>query len=103
MFGSAPQYDTNNWFVHLEPKYSLKGMPLEQRVKKLISRVLLKSVSEIKNSSNFVRDLGADHSDSVELVTDVEEEFNIEIPDEEAEKFHTVQDLITYLKGRVND
>ena len=88
-YGVTPQYDTH--------------LSIEQRVKKVISMVLLKSVSEIKNSSNFIRDLGADHWDGVEWFDAIEEEFNIEIPDEEAEKFHTVQDLITYLKGRVND
>jgi acyl carrier protein len=69
---------------------------VEQRVKKIIAEQLGVNDAEIKNESSFVDDLGADSLDNVELVMALEEEFECEIPDEEAEKITTVQLAIDY-------
>lgn len=69
---------------------------IEQRVKKIVAEQLGVNESEIKTESSFVDDLGADSLDTVELVMALEEEFECEIPDEEAEKITTVQLAIDY-------
>lgn len=68
-----------------------------ENVKKIISDQLGVKIEEINNDSSFVEDLGADSLDTVELVMALEEKFNIEIPDEEAEKITTVQSAIDYI------
>ncbi len=70
---------------------------IEQRVKKIIAEQLGVNEAEIKTESSFVDDLGADSLDTVELVMAFEEAFDIEIPDEEAEKIRTVKDAIDYI------
>ncbi|WP_053028234.1 acyl carrier protein, partial [Vibrio cholerae] len=67
---------------------------IEERVKKIIVEQLGVDEAEVKNESSFVEDLGADSLDTVELVMALEEEFDTEIPDEEAEKITTVQAAI---------
>ena len=74
---------------------------IEQRVKKIVAEQLGVNESEIKTESSFVDDLGADSLDTVELVMALEEEFECEIPDEEAEKIGTVQAAIDYVKAHV--
>jgi acyl carrier protein len=69
---------------------------VEQRVKKIVAEQL-----GVKNESSFVDDLGADSLDTVELVMALEEEFETEIPDEEAEKITTVQQAIDYVGGHL--
>lgn len=71
----------------------------EQRVKKIVAEQLGVNESEIKNESSFVNDLGADSLDTVELVMALEEEFGVEIPDEEAEKITTVQLALDYINA----
>jgi acyl carrier protein len=61
---------------------------IEERVKKIVAEQLGVKEDEVKNTSSFVEDLGADSLDTVELVMALEEEFETEIPDEEAEKNH---------------
>ena len=70
---------------------------IEQRVKKIVAEQLGANEAEVKNASSFVDDLGADSLDTVELVMALEEEFDCEIPDEEAEKITTVQLAIDYI------
>lgn len=70
---------------------------IEERVKKIVSEQLGVKEDEITNASSFVDDLGADSLDTVELVMALEEEFETEIPDEEAEKITTVQEAIDYV------
>ncbi len=74
---------------------------LEQRVKKIVAEQLGVSESDVKNESSFVNDLGADSLDTVELVMALEEEFECEIPDEEAEKITNVQQAIDYIKAHL--
>jgi acyl carrier protein len=70
---------------------------IEQRVKKIVAEQLGTKEADIKNTSSFVDDLGADSLDTVELVMALEEEFDCEIPDEEAEKITTVQQAVDYI------
>jgi acyl carrier protein len=72
-------------------------MSIEQRVKKIVSEQLGVNETEVKNESSFVNDLGADSLDTVELVMALEEEFECEIPDEDAETITTVQQAIDYV------
>jgi len=70
---------------------------IEQRVKKIVAEQLGVNEADIKNESSFVDDLGADSLDTDELVMALEEEFECEIPDEQAEKITTVQQAIDYV------
>ncbi len=70
---------------------------IEERVKKITVEQLGVSEEEVTNEASFVDDLGADSLDTVELVMALEEEFDTEIPDEEAEKITTVQAAIDYV------
>ncbi|AIS16005.1 Acyl carrier protein [Pseudomonas sp. MM227] len=70
---------------------------IEERVKKIVAEQLGVKAEEVNNTSSFVEDLGADSLDTVELVMALEEEFETEIPDEEAEKITTVQAAIDYV------
>ena len=70
---------------------------VEQKVKGIIAEQLGVAEDEIKTTSSFIEDLGADSLDIVELVMAMEEEFEVEIPDEEAENIKTVQDAINYI------
>jgi acyl carrier protein len=76
-------------------------MSLEARVTDLIVEQLGVSRDEVKSQASFVDDLGADSLDIVELVMSIEENFDIEIPDEDAEKLQTIGDAISYLKERL--
>ncbi|MBI5233790.1 MAG: acyl carrier protein [Deltaproteobacteria bacterium] len=72
-------------------------MSVENKVKKIIVDQLGVSEEEVTHQASFVDDLGADSLDTVEMVMAFEEEFSIEIPDEDAEKIKTVQDAIDYI------
>lgn len=74
-------------------------MSVEDRVKKIVSDQLGTSMDEIEIDSSFVEDLGADSLDTVELVMALEEEFDLEIADEDAEKISTVNDAVTYINS----
>ena len=68
-----------------------------EKVKKVVADQLGVAESEVKKESSFVDDLGADSLDTVELVMALEENFGLEIPDEDAEKIKTVGDTVTYV------
>ncbi|MBI2878068.1 MAG: acyl carrier protein [Candidatus Tectomicrobia bacterium] len=74
-------------------------MNIEERVIQLIVNQLGVEREEVTSDASFVEDLGADSLDTVELVMAFEEEFDIEIPDEDAEKITTVRDAVEYIKS----
>jgi acyl carrier protein len=74
---------------------------IEERVKKIVCEQLGVKEDEVTTESSFVNDLGADSLDTVELVMALEEEFETEIPDEEAEKITTVQQAISYIEANL--
>lgn len=76
---------------------------IETRVKKIIAEQLGVDQEKIVPDASFVDDLGADSLDTVELVMAFEEEFNVEIPDEDAEKIITVQNAVDYIKKGVKE
>ena len=71
----------------------------EDRVKEIIAKELEVTVDQLKYESKFIEDLGADSLDTVELIMALEEEFGLDIPDEDAEKMKTVGDALQYLKS----
>lgn len=75
---------------------------IEQRVKKIVVEQLGAKEEDVKSASSFVDDLGADSLDTVELVMALEEEFDTEIPDEEAEKITTVQLAVDYVNANLS-
>ncbi len=74
---------------------------IEERVRKIVAEQLGVKEADIKIESSFVDDLGADSLDTVELVMALEEEFECEIPDEEAEKITTVKQAVDYVQGHL--
>jgi acyl carrier protein len=74
-------------------------MSIEERVKEIIVEQLGVEADQVTDAAKFVDDLGADSLDTVELVMALEEEFSLEIPDEDAEKITAVADAIEYIKS----
>lgn len=77
-------------------------MSVDEKVKDIISEQLGVKKEEIKLESSFIDDLGADSLDTVEVVMALEEEFGIEIPDEDAEKITTVAEAVKYIENKIN-
>ena len=75
-------------------------MALLEDIKEVVVEQLSVSADEVKEDAKFVEDLGADSLDVVELVMALEEKFDIEIPDDEAEKIQTVNDVVTYIESK---
>ncbi|MCB1827492.1 MAG: acyl carrier protein [Coxiellaceae bacterium] len=76
---------------------------IDERVKKIVVEQLGVKEEEVTNDSSFVDDLGADSLDTVELVMALEEEFNIEIQDDEAEKITTIQQAIDFISNKAGE
>ncbi|MEY4925912.1 MAG: hypothetical protein RI894_348 [Bacteroidota bacterium] len=74
--------------------------PIAQRVQRIIVDKLGVDANEVTPEASFTKDLGADSLDTVELIMELEKEFNISIPDEDAEKIVTVGDATTYVEGQ---
>ena len=87
-------------FQNREEKSEMSNV--DERVKKIVIEQLGVKEEEVSNGSSFVDDLGADSLDTVELVMALEEEFECEIPDEEAEKITTVQQAIDYINAHLD-
>jgi acyl carrier protein len=81
----------------------IKMSTVEQQVKAIVAEQLGVKAEQVTSAASFVDDLGADSLDTVELVMALEEEFEIEIPDEDAEKITTVQQAIDYISERRNN
>ena len=77
-------------------------MSVEEKVKEIIIDQLGVEEKQVNGPASFIDDLGADSLDTVELVMALEEEFDIEIPDEEAEKIVNVQNAVDYIKNHIN-
>jgi len=77
-------------------------MSVEEKVKEIIVDQLGVDENQVVASASFIEDLGADSLDTVELVMALEEEFDVEIPDEDAEKISKVQDAINYINNNTN-
>jgi len=77
-------------------------MSVNERVKGIVAEQLDISIDEINNESSFIDDLGADSLDTVELVMALEEEFDVEISDEQAENISTVQSAIDYINNNAD-
>ena len=77
-------------------------MSVEKKVKEIIIDQLGVDEKQVNSEASFIDDLGADSLDTVELVMALEEEFDVEIPDEDAEKIGTVQNAIDYIKDHTN-
>jgi acyl carrier protein len=77
-------------------------MSVEEKVKEIILDQLGVDEKQVNPEASFIDDLGADSLDTVELVMALEEEFDVEIPDEDAEKIGTVQNAINYIKDHTN-
>lgn len=75
---------------------------IEERVSNIVCEQMGTSRDKITEKTSFINDLGADSLDTVELVMEFEDEFEINIPDDEAEKIQTVGDAINYIKSRVS-
>lgn len=80
---------------------NMKTNEIEARVKKIVVEQLGVKEDEITTEASFVDDLGADSLDTVELVMALEEEFETEIPDEDAEKIVTIKDAVNYIVDRM--
>ena len=76
---------------------------IQERICKIIAEQLSQDLEEVVPEASFIDDLGADSLDLVELVMHMEEEFDVEIPGEEAENIRTVQDAINYVKQHLNN
>ena len=79
----------------------MKMEEVQQKLKEIVMDRLNAEEDQIKPEASFVEDLGADSLDIVELIMGIEEEFDIEIPDEDAEKLTTVGEAMDYVKGKL--
>ncbi|WP_343154043.1 acyl carrier protein [Buchnera aphidicola] len=76
---------------------------IEKKIKRIIAKKIDIKIETINNNSSFIEDLGADSLDIVELIMTLEEDFNIEISDNEAEKIRTVQNAVDLINEKINN
>ena len=83
------------------PKFSKDGKPIGEKVIEIVCEQMGTTKDKVTPNTSFVNDLGADSLDTVELVMEFEDEFDLSIPDEDAEKIQTVGDAIKYIEENV--
>ena len=101
--GHGPKYQELTDFQRLFLGEAITMSSIEEQVKGIVAEQLGVKQEEVTNDASFVDDLGADSLDTVELVMALEEEFETEIPDEDAEKITTVQQAIDFVTARQSD
>jgi acyl carrier protein len=101
--GFGPKYQELTDLKNLFSGEAITMSSIEEQVKGIVAEQLGVKQEEVTNDASFVDDLGADSLDTVELVMALEEEFETEIPDEDAEKITTVQQAIDFVTARKSD
>jgi len=101
--GLGPKYQELTDLENLFSGEAITMSSIEEQVKAIVAEQLGVKQEEVTNDASFVDDLGADSLDTVELVMALEEEFETEIPDEDAEKITTVQQAIDFVTSRKSD
>ena len=96
----SPQQPLSTTNANYQPLQLMSDKSIETRVKDIIVDQLGVNADQVTIEAKFVEDLGADSLDTVELVMAFEEEFDIEVPDEEAEKLQSVGDVVTYITSQ---
>ena len=91
------------WRSQLEKQEVPTAVEIEEKVFQIVSEQMSVDKNELGNETSFVNDLNADSLDTVELVMELEDEFDLTIPDEEAEKLKTVGEAIDYIKKHLED
>jgi acyl carrier protein len=86
--------------TNTQPLTHMSDKSIEERVKDIIVDQLGVSADQVTSEAKFVEDLGADSLDTVELVMALEEEFDVEVPDDEAEKLQAVKDVVTFITSK---
>ena len=92
----------SNLCIVFEPQNNIKMSDIAEKVKSIIVEKLGVEASEVTTEASFTNDLGADSLDTVELIMEFEKEFNIAIPDDQAENIQTVGDAVSYIEQNAN-
>jgi acyl carrier protein len=100
--GAGPNPSLSNLPSPYEAKNVSKAENIEERVHNIVCEQLGTTRDKITAETSFINDLGADSLDTVELVMEFEDEFEINIPDEDAEKIQTVGDAVKYISGKLS-
>ena len=94
------------YFASLFNKSNLNKRKMSQSIEEKVWKIIVERLgvdeSEVTLEASFTNDLGADSLDTVELIMELEKEFNISIPDEQAEQIQTVGDAVSYLESQIN-
>ena len=100
--GARPYPVAHSSATQPPPPISMSEKSIEEKVKDIIVEQLGVNPEQVTSEASFIEHLGADSLDTVELVMAFEEEFNVEVPDEDAEKLQTVGDVVTYITDKTS-